>query len=134
MAITYLCIKNIKSLLYCLGYFKKNQKPAVNSSSDRFLNPQLVNIIRMNHGTEVTAGLEPGRPRDTRDNFCVLKGDFFSVPLTWCYIHLNLRWQIVWHKTKYNYSLNPKDLNKQMCLKGGIFSNQVKAFALLKNS
>ena len=32
----------------------------------------------MNHGAEVTGGLEPGRPRDATDNFCVLKGDFLQ--------------------------------------------------------
>lgn len=32
----------------------------------------------MSHGAEVTAGLKPGQPGDTRDNFCVLKGDFLQ--------------------------------------------------------
>lgn len=68
--------KEYKVIIILFGLFQKNKKPAVNFSNDRFLNQQLVNIIRMNHGAEVTAGLEPGKPRDTRDNFCVSKGDF----------------------------------------------------------
>lgn len=51
----------------------------MNSSDDEFSNRQPVNIIRMNHGKEVTAGLEPGQPGDTEDNACVLKREAFSI-------------------------------------------------------
>lgn len=62
-----------------LAISERTNKPALNFSNDRFfLNQQLVTIIRMNHGAELTAELEPRQPRDTRDNFCVLKGDFLQ--------------------------------------------------------
>jgi hypothetical protein len=32
----------------------------------------------VNHEKEVTGGLEPGQPRDTKDNACVLKQKAFQ--------------------------------------------------------
>lgn len=65
-------------IILFLAVSERTKKPAVNSSSDGVLNQQLVNIIRLNRGADVTAGWEPGRPRHTRDHAYVLKGDFLQ--------------------------------------------------------
>lgn len=69
-----------------LAILERTKEPALNFSSNRFWHWQLVTIIRMNHGAEVTGGLKQGQPRDATDNFCVLKGDFL---------------QFLWHSAAY---------------------------------
>lgn len=61
-----------------LAILERTKEPGLNFGSNRFWHRQLVTIIRMNHGAEVTGGLEQRRPRDATDNFFVFKGDFLQ--------------------------------------------------------